>query len=252
MPAPFDSAALYAAGSCGCHQQVYGFMPDAGGLPAGATGYIDFQTRTFYFVGGSTDFEDVVFADLDNYGTAFDPATDVTAAGLIEGACSLTGDALDLMLPGGATCVAVVDLKLSTSGASPKLGSGFVFDMFNAPNFVLDWKWIALCAEDGIAGQGNLMRAGGVDYLYADEFLAEGVHKLGVTFETSKIAMCIDGGTVSSQLSVEAWAGKTPDSFAMDVTGLNSVVPDISGAGLQKFIIYPAKYGADLQAVTAL
>jgi hypothetical protein len=203
---------------------------DPGGLPDGATGFVDFTALTFYTSGDETEIGDVI---QENAGFgAFNPANIVEGTGLVGGVDSkpvFAGEALSQILAGATL---VFDFTLS-SGA----GGYFSLIAYDDPDFNLTWG-VAIASTE--AAFDSSLNADAPSTLFSD--IALGIHRAAWTITSSGVKVSIDGGAVVAD------AGTAGDFILLNASGMEV----FANAVLRSIAIYPPKSNAEMQALSAL
>lgn len=231
MPMPFDNPALFGAGGCGAHQQVYGAIV-VGGEEIEPLVFLDFKNGV-YTANGSASTLEALVEEEDTYG-AWDPNTIVNGTGLVAPGGttnpSFIGDALDLLLSGSTLLMSFI---MAADGLSHNLKvemiswAGFETYYFGeASKGVTDEVFLTL---DDTSGE-----------IYSEP-LAAGAHKMALTIIDGKISACLDGGAVITINPATSWA-----------VAPNFVVLAAKRATVEDIGFYPAQDDADLPALSAL
>lgn len=229
MPTPVDNAALYAVGSCGCHQQTLAAPLASGNFTnIASSNAVD---GVYTLNGSPCAITDIV--DLASPDASFDPALDIDAGGVKTRAGSgrtlpikaplladLLADGFSVVFTGtfdaGSTSIEIhchsadynTDAYVAVARASYDLNSVDFTEIFNG--------------------------SGGV---------SAGLHKFAVTLTNARMALSIDGGAVVSQESPAINGAVVAIQFGMGGD---------SGARLRSFIFYGVVDDADLPTLSAL
>lgn len=233
MPLPMDNP---AALSCGCnHQQNFGFALDAGGLPEGATGFIDFTDMTFYTEGGNEDIVDIIGSNVD-WGYPFDPEAITLGVGLSGTSGEFLGTCRDILLAGG---VVVFDVEVSAGVADGRTH----YTIFDVPD--QNYLWLAMfgTVEHSNPLSSSLVAASGADP--RPPLLTIGNHKIADQFAAGVCKCCTDGGDV-----IVADTTDYPANFG----DFNTVAFAVdAGINLRTITIYPPPMNdAEMQALSSL
>lgn len=208
-----------------------GFHSDPTGLPAGATGYVNFSAGTYYF-DNSQSIDDVFGSD--GYFTDTIAPEEINASGWAPPARSSTaflGQALAVLVAG---CTFVIDTNM--------LGdSSLSVEMLDRNTFDPD-----LIVVLGTAASGNstVVSADGTSTTDTNdpEFMSAGTHRVACTMTDGKIAASIDGAAIIEMLY--AWPN-TPGSAGLTFEGA-------AGSYVSLLTFYPVQTNAALITLSTL
>lgn len=214
-----DNPALYGAGGCGAHQQVYGTIV-VGGEEVEPLIYADFVSDPGVYTidGVVSDVEDIFGSDPVNL-SPFDPETDIIpGTGLVTGNPILVGDALTAFLAGDALILLDVNLPSSPTAIS--------LTLTDLPGFNANWG-VQLGHNTG-AQTSRLLPPGASNEL--DTMLGAGVHRAAIKFlSDGSMKWSVDGLPVESQTSATTWADTNPNTLILEPG---------SGSRIQKLRLY--------------
>jgi hypothetical protein len=205
------------------------FVNDINGLPAGASGYINFVNETFYVDSTTETIGDVL---EDEPGTwDFDIASVIAGVGLVGGSNShprIIGVPATQILA-GATVVFTFVLDTGSAGY-------FTLIAYDDPDFNFTWQ-VAIASN--VSAFDSNVSADAPPTSFTDPPV--GSHKAAWTITSSGVKVSIDGGAIVSDSG-------TPADFAQ-LSGAGMEVHD--NAILRTIAIYPPKSDAEMQTLSA-
>lgn len=237
-----DSPALFAAGGCGSHQQVYGVI-NVGGGEVEPLIFLDFKNGIYTVDGDLVVLGDVAGDPGEGFGD-FDPAGIVGGVGFrpveaLTGSntVALLGAASALVLGGSTTIYRAAGF---TNSADPGVAGEVFVEMRDEDyNTYYAAKLTALTISSGCKLEDN-----SGDQTVSP--LATGTHKAAITMIDGKMAMSIDGGAVLLYDPADPWT-VAPTFYVISVGG-----PWETAFALESIGIYPPQVDADLPALSAL
>lgn len=230
MPLPTDNPALFAAAGCGCHQQVFGTLPD-GTIP---DIFMDFKNGIYQSQGEDVALNTLLTENADwgtwNPATMISPGVGITVVSGIPSPV-FTGEAFDLAAS-GATIVLVFS-GTTTAATARSIRYELVDDLVE---YNLNY-YSRSSFRDGDVSRIGDQTADDVN----DGVLATGAHKTAITMIDGKISRSTDGAAI---ISIDPAAPWSPAPTVMGFIVRATVVLESVG-------IYPAQPDADLPMLSA-
>lgn len=209
-------------------------------LPENAIAYADFANGNYYAGGSVVAVGDMIESVPENFMTAnisasgysLDHPTDY-AGGAFKGA------ALASVLSG---CSIVIEMAGFLDGT----GSWFSLTLYDDPNFTTNWIVnIDNVIAVGVPQSSQIFDFGAININPAIIVPFGGsVSKVGVTFDTARLSLVIDGGTVATGANPLTLAAPNIFDFINSNPGQGYFV-------LKSITVYPTLVDAALQALTA-
>jgi hypothetical protein len=231
MPLPMDNPALYGAGGCGAHQQVYGVI-DVGGGPVEPLIFLDFKNGVYTVDGVVTDVNDLL-ADLPGAGDSFDPSMIQAGVGLVGAA----GNTYAVFAGAAATLALAGSTTLATLIGDGGVADTFSFEIYNDEG--LDYLSTSSFENDALNSIADQ-----VDGLETELKLEAGTAKIALTFIDSKIVRSSNGRAVLVIDPAEpSWVASPPENYAIALA---------EGMICESIGLYPPQDDAELPALSAL
>lgn len=177
MPTPFDNAALFGVGSCGCNQTVH--SPYA--LPGGDEPlvFLDFVNEQYVSEGSPVALNTLATEDEGNWGN-FDPADIQNGVGYApvgaEGNIKIIGTASDLIQQGGTVVLEATPVSAV---------------------YIYDDEFLTFCELQLHTAEGQNRFIVHESAAVATDVVSAGNHKIAFTFRTDGTgAISIDGAPI--------------------------------------------------------